>query len=165
MLKRVLALPGQAVCRSGLSVSVDAIEMGEARDRDGRCRPLPKWQGRRVVGDGELFVMNWRSASSLDGRYFGSASAPSLAVRSLCGPGRTDRARIGNQICHSSVRPECGTILPSRPIIAQSSRVAAVQGGRKAGAKRRYPGRARARRHACTRSGRAFASSCRCSLC
>jgi type IV secretory pathway protease TraF len=44
MLKRVLALPGQTVCRSGLAVSVDAIEMGEARDRDGRRRPLPKWR-------------------------------------------------------------------------------------------------------------------------
>lgn len=71
MLKRVLALPGQTVCRSGLTVSVDAIEMGEARERDGRGRPLPKWQGCRVVGEGELFVMNWQSANSLDGRYFG----------------------------------------------------------------------------------------------
>jgi conjugative transfer signal peptidase TraF len=71
MLKRVLALPGQTVCRSGLAVSVDAIEMGEARDRDGRRRPLPKWRGCRVVGEGELFVMNWQSANSLDGRYFG----------------------------------------------------------------------------------------------
>src|SRR6266702_8103201 len=71
MLKRVLALPGQKVCRSGLAVSVDAIEMGEARERDGRGRPLPKWQGCRVVDEGEFFVMNWQSANSLDGRYFG----------------------------------------------------------------------------------------------
>ena len=45
MLKRVLALPGQTVCRSGLTVSVDTIEMGEARDRDGRLQP-----GRRRGG-------------------------------------------------------------------------------------------------------------------
>jgi conjugative transfer signal peptidase TraF len=75
MLKRVLALPGQTVCRSGLAVSVDAIEMGEARDRDGRGRPLPKWRGCRVVGEGELFVMNWQSANSLDGRWFLPTSA------------------------------------------------------------------------------------------
>ena len=31
MLKRVLALPGQTVCRKGLTISVDAIDMGEAR--------------------------------------------------------------------------------------------------------------------------------------
>ncbi len=35
------------------------------------ARPLPKWQGCRVVGDGELFLMNWQSDDSLDGRYFG----------------------------------------------------------------------------------------------
>lgn len=83
MLKRVLALPGQTVCRSGLTISVDAIEMGEARDRDGRGRPLPKWQGCRVVGEGELFVMNWQSTSSLDGRYFGLLPASSVIGRAL----------------------------------------------------------------------------------
>ena len=61
MLKRVLALPGQSVCRTGLTISVDDIAVGEARDRDRRGRPLPKWQGCRVVGDGELFLMNWQS--------------------------------------------------------------------------------------------------------
>lgn len=83
MLKRVLALPGQTVCRRGLTVSVDAIEMGEARDRDGRGRPLPKWQGCRVVGEGELFVMNWQSANSLDGRYFGFLPASAVLGRAL----------------------------------------------------------------------------------
>ena len=83
MLKRVLALPGQTVCRSGLTISVDAIEMGEARDRDGRGRPLPKWQGCRVVGEDELFVMNWQSANSLDGRYFGFLPASAVIGRAL----------------------------------------------------------------------------------
>ncbi|WP_426441611.1 S26 family signal peptidase [Bradyrhizobium genosp. P] len=83
MLKRVLALPGQTVCRSGLTVSVDTIEMGEARDRDGRGRPLPKWRGCRVVGEGELFVMNWQSADSLDGRYFGFLPASAVIGRAL----------------------------------------------------------------------------------
>ncbi|WP_036037560.1 S26 family signal peptidase, partial [Bradyrhizobium yuanmingense] len=45
MLKRVLALPGQSVCRSGLTISVDDVAVGEAKDHDGRGRPLPKWQG------------------------------------------------------------------------------------------------------------------------
>jgi conjugative transfer signal peptidase TraF len=71
MLKRVLALPGQTVCRAGRAITVDNIAAGEARDRDGRGRPLPVWQGCRVIADGEVFLMNWRSADSFDGRYFG----------------------------------------------------------------------------------------------
>ncbi|UPJ44019.1 S26 family signal peptidase [Bradyrhizobium sp. 40] len=83
MLKRVLALPGQSVCRTGLTISVDDIAMGEARDRDGRGRPLPKWQGCRVVDDGELFLMNWQSQDSLDGRYFGFLPASAVIGRAL----------------------------------------------------------------------------------
>ena len=78
MLKRILALPGQTVCRTGLTVAVDDIEMGQARERDGRGRPLPVWQGCRDLSGDEIFVMNWQSADSFDGRYFGPI--PSSAV-------------------------------------------------------------------------------------
>jgi conjugative transfer signal peptidase TraF len=71
MLKRVLALPRQTVCREHLTITVDNIAKGEARARDSRGRPLPVWQGCRVVADGEVFLMNAQSADSLDGRYFG----------------------------------------------------------------------------------------------
>jgi conjugative transfer signal peptidase TraF len=72
MLKRVLALPEQTVCRDNLTITVDKIEVGEARERDSRGRPLPIWQGCRVIADGEVFLMNWQSADALDGRYFGA---------------------------------------------------------------------------------------------
>lgn len=71
ILKRVLALPGQTVCRTGLTISVDAIEMGKALSRDRRGRPLPIWEGCRVLGQDQVFLMNWQSEDSLDGRYFG----------------------------------------------------------------------------------------------
>ncbi|MCC8947806.1 S26 family signal peptidase [Bradyrhizobium sp. Arg62] len=83
MLKRILALPGQTVCRSGLMISVDDIALGDAQDRDARGRPLPKWQGCRVVGDGELFLMNWQSSDSLDGRYFGFLPASAVIGRAI----------------------------------------------------------------------------------
>ncbi|WP_429031582.1 S26 family signal peptidase [Bradyrhizobium sp. I1.14.4] len=83
MLKRVLALPGQTVCRKGLTISVDAIEMGEAKARDGRGRPLPIWQGCRVVGTDELFLMNLESEDSLDGRYFGLVPHSSVIGKAL----------------------------------------------------------------------------------
>jgi conjugative transfer signal peptidase TraF len=81
MLKRVLALPGQTVCRTGLTVMIDAIAMGAARERDGRGRLLPVWQGCRVIAAGELFLMNWQSADSLDGRYFGPIPASTVIGR------------------------------------------------------------------------------------
>ena len=81
MLKRVAALPGQTVCRQSLRISVDAIEMGSAKTRDGRGRQLPDWQGCRVVGADELFLMNWQSMDSLDGRYFGLMSTDAIVAR------------------------------------------------------------------------------------
>jgi conjugative transfer signal peptidase TraF len=81
MLKRVLALPGQTVCRDQLTVTVDSIEMGEARERDSRGRPLPIWQGCRVIAEGEVFLMNWQSADSLDGRYFGALPTSTIVGR------------------------------------------------------------------------------------
>ena len=64
-------------------ISVGAIEMGKARERDSRGRPLPTWQGCRVIGDDELFLMNWQSDDSLDGRYFGLIPASSVIGRAL----------------------------------------------------------------------------------
>jgi conjugative transfer signal peptidase TraF len=81
MLKRVLALPGQTVCRDRHAITVDEIEMGVARERDGRGRPLPAWRGCRVVAEDEVFLMNWQSADSLDGRYFGTMPTTAIVGR------------------------------------------------------------------------------------
>jgi type IV secretory pathway protease TraF len=83
MLKQVLALPGQTVCRKGLTISVDGIDMGDALPRDSRGRPLPVWQGCRVVDADELFLMNWQSADSFDGRYFGFVPNSSVIGKAL----------------------------------------------------------------------------------
>ena len=78
LLKRVLALPGQTVCRDQLAITVDKIEMGAARAHDRSGRPLPIWQGCHVIADGEVFLMNWQSPDSLDGRYFGALPTSSI---------------------------------------------------------------------------------------
>jgi conjugative transfer signal peptidase TraF len=78
LLKRVLALPGQTVCRDQLAITVDKIEIGAAREHDRSGRPLPIWQGCHVIADGEVFLMNWRSADSFDGRYFGALPTSSI---------------------------------------------------------------------------------------
>jgi conjugative transfer signal peptidase TraF len=83
MLKRILALPGQTVCRTGLAITVDDIEIGHARERDGRGRPLPVWQGCRLLLTGEIFVMNWQSPDSFDGRYFGPIPASAVIGQAI----------------------------------------------------------------------------------
>ena len=91
MLKRVLALAWTNRLPKRAHDHRRRIEMGQARDRDSRGRPLPVWQGCRVVGEDELFVMNWQSEDSLDGRYFGPLPhRPSSAKRCPCGPERSD---------------------------------------------------------------------------
>ena len=71
MLKHVLALPGQTVCRTGRVISVDGTAMGTALGRDTRGRPLPVWQGCQRIPVGDVFLMNRKSLYSFDGRYFG----------------------------------------------------------------------------------------------
>ena len=83
LLKRVVGLPGQRVCRTGRAITVDGVEMGDALDRDRIGRALPIWQGCRVIADGQLFLMNGQVRDSLDGRYFGPIPASSVVGRAL----------------------------------------------------------------------------------
>jgi conjugative transfer signal peptidase TraF len=81
LLKPVLALRGQTVCRTGTAITVDGRDVGVARESDHSGRPLPVWQGCRVIGDCEVFLMNPNEPASLDGRYFGPLPVSSLAGR------------------------------------------------------------------------------------
>ncbi|WP_285294073.1 S26 family signal peptidase [Aureimonas altamirensis] len=83
LLKRVVGLPGQRVCRTGRTVTVDGVAMGDALDRDRIGRELPVWRGCRVVARDELFLMNSEVGDSLDGRYFGPLPASAVVGRAL----------------------------------------------------------------------------------
>lgn len=83
LLKRVLGLPGQQVCRLRSTITVDGVEMGAALDHDRLGRDLPVWQGCKTIGQGEIFLMNWEVRDSLDGRYFGPIPASSIIGRAL----------------------------------------------------------------------------------
>ena len=83
LLKRVVGLPGQRVCRTGRTITVDGVAMGDALDRDRIGRDLPVWQGCRVIADGQFFLMNGQAPDSLDGRYFGPIPASSVIGRAL----------------------------------------------------------------------------------
>jgi conjugative transfer signal peptidase TraF len=71
LLKPILALEGQTVCRIGSTITVDGREIGAARERDHSGRTLPGWQGCRLIGASEVFLMNPHEPASLDSRYFG----------------------------------------------------------------------------------------------
>ena len=77
LLKRVAALPGARVCRSGVFVTVDGAGVARALPRDRKGRPLPVWGGCRIVGKQEIFLLN-APPQSLDSRYFGALPASGL---------------------------------------------------------------------------------------
>lgn len=102
LLKRVAALPGQRVCRTGLAITVDGVPMGDALARDRRGRPLPIWRGCQLVANGELFLMNWQVRDSLDGRYFGPL--PATAVIGRATPLYTDEDGDGRFVWRAPTR-------------------------------------------------------------
>lgn len=83
LLKRILGVSGQTVCRSNLTIAVDGVEVGAALERDRLGRSLPVWQGCRRIATGEVFLMNWQVRDSLDGRYFGLTSTDQIIGRAV----------------------------------------------------------------------------------
>lgn len=80
LLKRVAVLPGARVCRFGDVVTIAGIAIAAARPADSQHRPLPVWRGCRIVGRGEVFLLNFVS-DSFDGRYFGALPASGVIGR------------------------------------------------------------------------------------
>ena len=93
LLKRVAALSGTRVCRGGTTITVDGQVLGEARERDSLGRPLPIWQGCRLLAEDEVFLMNREVEDSLDDRYFGPLPLGSVTARIV--PIWTDAAGNG----------------------------------------------------------------------
>lgn len=81
LVKHVLALPGQTVCRDGRAITVDGAIVGEALEHDRFGRALPDWQGCRTLAPGEVFLMNTVPPDSLDGRYFGPLPLTTIVGR------------------------------------------------------------------------------------
>ena len=102
LLKHVLGLPGQRVCRAGRAISVNGVPLGEARDHDSFGRELPVWQGCRVIAEGEVFLMNPDVGDSLDGRYFGPFPASAVIGHSI--PLFTDEDGDGRFVWRAPMR-------------------------------------------------------------
>ena len=102
LMKHVAALAGQEVCRTQNTITIDAVPVGDALDRDRRGHELPVWQGCRRIADGDIFLMNPDVPDSLDGRYFGPI--PARTVIGKATPIYTDEAGDGRFVWHAPTR-------------------------------------------------------------
>ena len=75
LLKQLAAGPGMTVCRQENRISVEGTPAAVARDADALGRPLPRWQGCRVLAGDDVFLLNSGAPGSFDGRYFGPSPA------------------------------------------------------------------------------------------
>lgn len=77
LIKRVVGLPGDEICRDGGEVFVLGIHLADALDADSLGRKMPVWEGCQVLGAGDVFLLN-QHPRSIDGRYFGPTEVEDL---------------------------------------------------------------------------------------
>jgi conjugative transfer signal peptidase TraF len=71
LIKPVAAETGERVCRRGYRIYINDAWAADAKSADVAHRPLPDWQGCRLLSKREVFLMNRQVRDSFDGRYFG----------------------------------------------------------------------------------------------
>lgn len=71
LLKHVSATAGAHVCTRGDVLFVNHIATASIRSHDGHGRPLHQFEGCRVLGAREIFVLSPDNDASFDSRYFG----------------------------------------------------------------------------------------------
>jgi conjugative transfer signal peptidase TraF len=82
LIKFVLAVAGDHVCRFGYRIFVRGVLAARALPRDSLGRPMPSWQGCRQLASGELFLLA-DIQQSFDSRYFGVVSASDVVGRAV----------------------------------------------------------------------------------
>lgn len=83
LLKHVAGLPGQIVCRFDRSITVDGVSVGQAQQTDSHGHQMPVWQGCHRITSDQVFLMNPRVETSLDGRYFGPIPRNALLAEAI----------------------------------------------------------------------------------
>ncbi len=82
LVKRVAATAGHHVCAAGERLTVDGRGAAVRHSLDGQGRSLPRWNGCRVLGTGELLVLG-SAPDSFDGRYFGVLDETAVVGRAV----------------------------------------------------------------------------------
>lgn len=70
LIKKVVGISGDQVCRFGAAVFVNRVKVAEALSSDASGSPMPRWKGCRVLSENEIFLLQ-DHPKSFDGRYFG----------------------------------------------------------------------------------------------
>ncbi len=70
LLKRVVGLNGDRICRRGDDIFVNDESVAVAQTVDALGRPMPDWHGCHIVTERSVFLLQ-DHPQSFDGRYFG----------------------------------------------------------------------------------------------
>ncbi|MEQ8694818.1 MAG: S26 family signal peptidase [Gammaproteobacteria bacterium] len=70
LLKRVVGLNGDRICRDGTEISVNGTVVATAEWQDGLGRKMPDWHGCYIITERTVFLLQ-EHPRSFDGRYFG----------------------------------------------------------------------------------------------
>lgn len=80
LIKRVVAVDGDAVCRRDGTVFVNGAIMAQAKSNDSVGQPLPSWRGCTSLNESQVFLLG-DTTGSYDGRYFGVTEASEIIGR------------------------------------------------------------------------------------
>jgi conjugative transfer signal peptidase TraF len=88
LIKFVVAVAGDQVCRLGDRILINGVLVARALRRDRSGRGMPLWHGCRTLAPDELFLIA-HDPQSFDSRYFGPVPVSAVVGRAvlLC-PGR-----------------------------------------------------------------------------
>ncbi len=78
LVKRIAALSGDQVCAVGMTITINDRAVAERLESDSKGRPLPSWQGCRLLRRDEVFLLMEGVPDSFDGRYFGPVTRSAI---------------------------------------------------------------------------------------
>jgi len=71
LVKRVAGVAGDRICAAGATITINERVAARRLPADRLGRPMPHWEGCRLLGSREYFLLMADVPASFDGRYFG----------------------------------------------------------------------------------------------
>lgn len=81
LVKRVAGLGGDTVCADGETVFLNGTSIATRFLTDKTGRPMPGWEGCKLLQSGDYFLLNAEAPTSFDGRYFGTVGRRQIIGR------------------------------------------------------------------------------------